>query len=195
MRQFLAFYFDPRGRVSRKAFWMYYAAVGAVLWTVFDLLDSIWRAIQTGSDVFLTFEAAVHFPMWSGVFELDANAPLSSTFVLLWLWPPFAISAKRLHDIGLRARWWLASYVAAGTIVQLAAYVGHSAGWMFAPDGSPQLLVVVLGVVGIAGIAASLSIGLLRGQQGANQYGLDPLEVDLAIKAEREGLEKLRREC
>lgn len=186
MKRLVQFYFDPHGRVSRKAFWLHYVVAGAILWTVFDVLDSIWRAIQTGSDVLLTVQAAVHFPVWSGLFEVNASAPLSSAFVLLWLWPPFAISAKRLHDMGLRARWWLVGYVMAGVIVQLTAYFGHGAGLVIATDGSPQLLAVVLGVAGFAGITASLSIGLIRGQRGVNQYGPDPLEVGSTMRAEPE---------
>ena len=178
MLRFARFYFDPRGRVSRKAFWFQYALVGAVLRSAAELIDSIWRATQTGSDVLLTFGAGIHFPVWNDVWELNANSPVVSLFILVWLWPPFAISAKRLHDTGRSARHWLATYVLLGVVCQLTAFLGHGAGIMFASDGTPAPLLYLLGAVGIVVVAAQFAVGLLPGKHENNQFGPNPLDAE-----------------
>lgn len=88
---------------------------------------------------------------------------LSAVFSLAILWPKVILSTKRLHDRGLSG-WWQAAPV--------AAFALAAAGFkIFTPLG------VLFGMVAVGlGIWIATQIGFLKGTDGPNRFGADPLE-------------------
>jgi uncharacterized membrane protein YhaH (DUF805 family) len=116
---------------------------------------------------------------WLGI--LIVLAMLAATFlVIMWLVPIFAVAAmilapltivmlcvKRLHDRN-RSGWWVLVFVVLPNILDNLQDK--------LTEGTPLWWVLVL-----AGIAVSLwgliEIGFLRGTDGDNDYGPDPLAI------------------
>lgn len=169
------FFLDPRGRVSRKDFWLKLVLVGTLLLTFFESAEATYQSFRAGTGhVLLSFSFAIDFPFWSSIQDLTAETPFHSTFALLWFWPPVAISVKRLHDLGYSA-WWLAAYVGLGVGIQVIANFGVAFGVLQSAGGSLGPLWYFLAGLSFMGLIATLGLGVLRGQRGPNSYGPDPL--------------------
>jgi uncharacterized membrane protein YhaH (DUF805 family) len=85
------------------------------------------------------------------------------------LWIALAVGAKRLHDRNKSGWWMLLFYIAPGILQTTAEYVGDMG--------------FVLNIIGTAlGIWGLIELGLLRGTEGANQYGPDPLQPNLGTQ-------------
>ena len=157
----LSFLMSPYGRVSRASYWLSwllpYIGVSIVVVVVDNLL---WPPDP------LTHRAPAIF---------------RSILSLLAFWPSIALSTKRLHDRGMTGWWNLASlgilFVVAG-----AAY------WYYRTKmtgGDPAFVAlpvatqVIVAVCAFALVAVSLYVTInvlfLRGQNGDNKYGADPL--------------------
>jgi uncharacterized membrane protein YhaH (DUF805 family) len=81
------------------------------------------------------------------------------------LFPALALGAKRLHDRGKSAWWLLLFYIVPGLIQWIGA--------LFAGDAGS----LVGGAIGsVISIWALVELGFLRGTDGPNQYGPDPLQ-------------------
>ncbi len=92
---------------------------------------------------------------------------------LLNVWVNYALCAKRLHDRN-RSGWWLLAPTVTLLVAILLAFV------MFAqPEGQREpwnsaAVFFTLATVAL-GIWLFLEIGFLRGTEGPNSYGPDPL--------------------
>jgi uncharacterized membrane protein YhaH (DUF805 family) len=104
----------------------------------------------------------------TGIFGLA-----TSIIALANMWIAFALSAKRLHDRD-RTGWWLIwqllILVLAVILVVVAVAVPHEQGavW-YALAGAAGLAAFVISVW------LCVQIGCLRGTQGPNRFGPDPL--------------------
>jgi len=78
-------YFDFKGRASRKEFWM------------FVLFQTLFTIIAMGLDDIL-----FGYP-----FIGDESGPIWIIYVLLSLFPYFAVMARRLQDVGKKQNWFL----------------------------------------------------------------------------------------
>jgi len=85
-------------------------------------------------------------------------------FVLIMLWPMFAVVAKRLHDVG-----WIASLGVAPFVVFLLGVVQGVTAALDGMDGGLPLLAPVLTCYNLALIAL---LACLPGTKGANRFGL-----------------------
>jgi uncharacterized membrane protein YhaH (DUF805 family) len=132
------FYFDPRGRISRKDFWFRFVLVGIVLECVLGTLDAIWRSAQVGEgDLILHFGAGIAFPFWNGALRVSLDPPFMWIGAVLWLWPQIVIFIKRLHDLN-RSSWWLGGAALVSAMVQGAVLYVGAAGLLANPGGAPH---------------------------------------------------------
>ena len=112
-------------------------------------------------------------------FEVDSGGIFRPLFGLATLLPLFAVTVRRLHDIG-RTGWWLLIWVGIGVsgwIVGLA--VGVSA--FFVMESLVAGLVtgvLIAGVVTIGVWVWQIWWLVKQGQMGPNQYGPDPRALD-----------------
>jgi uncharacterized membrane protein YhaH (DUF805 family) len=147
---FWPFLFSPRGRISRKQYWLWYFLPVTIVGIVIDL-----------------------FSLIPGLFF----KVLPSLFALVLLWPHIAILIKRIHDRN-KSGWlvWfiyvpatLALIFVTGTIIAAAAKGAAAALTL-------GIIAAVLGVV-LFGVAVwfFVEFGCMRGTIGPNRYGPDPV--------------------
>lgn len=184
MTGLVKFYLDPRGRVSRKAFWLGFVLVGVALEFIAGSADATWQSVRTGkSHLLLSLHLNLQFPNWAPLAGLSFEAPFRSAVALIWFWPQVAIFIKRLHDIDRSAKWFVA-LAAASASVQLLAWIGHRAGLMVSDaDAVLPLWFVVSGLALLLGLVAPLILACLPGTRGPNRFGSDPRAVLPAAKA------------
>ncbi len=111
---------------------------------------------------------------WVNLTRLHQRAPWMLAPALLLL-PLLAglltVPVKRLHDRG-RSGWWLAFYALAPLVLFALAQDqwDRGADWL----GSGLFGLLGLGIWA----AAAIDMGVLRGTEGSNRYGDDPLAAD-----------------
>ena len=155
--------FSFKGRIQRLYWWVATIAVGAAAGAITGILEV--AAKSSGHSVVnpdtQQFEATGLF----GIVVLLVG--------LVNLWINFALSVKRLHDRG-RTGWWL---VGQTLILAVAAVLVVVA--IAVPKEQAPVWWVLASVVGIVALAVSIwlfvEIGFLRGTQGPNRFGEDPL--------------------
>ncbi len=101
------------------------------------------------------------------VFASGFSLPLILLLVVAYLllfYIGLAVGAKRLHDRG-RSAWWLLVFYLVPGVLQVIGDLMHV---------DAAKLVLSLVTIGIA-IWAFVELGCLRGTDGPNQYGPDPL--------------------
>jgi uncharacterized membrane protein YhaH (DUF805 family) len=166
----LRFLFSSEGRISRKRYWLSYFLPILGVYFLAAFLDVI---IANGA----------------------ANPPavFRGLATLFFLWPAFAVVAKRLHDRGYSG-WWAA--VANGLlpviILSVAAYwyytnkmrvaestesVAHDAG------GAIGFQWVIVGFA-LVWLYFAIQVAFVRGQIGENKYGDDPLPTQADIRSD-----------
>jgi uncharacterized membrane protein YhaH (DUF805 family) len=135
------------GRISRKPYWI-------------GLLVMIAAAI-------------VVFIALGFVLGVESRAFRVAGFVvqLALLYPSIALMAKRLHDRN-RPTWWAAIVMVPAILQGLLNAMGVI-GDPLNQNALDYLFGLVMFVVGVWFL---IELGFLRGTQGANQYGPDPLE-------------------
>jgi uncharacterized membrane protein YhaH (DUF805 family) len=158
------------GRISRKTFWL--GLLGLIL----------------ASFVFIFLLGT----MFAGSGAVPKIIPLA--FSLALLYPMIAISVKRLHDRNKPAMPWIAIFFLPGfisnimqsfqidyTVMDVSEMMdaGGMMG-MFNMGGQeillPGKIAMLIGVISmVVGIWALVELGFLRGTEGENNYGPDPL--------------------
>lgn len=168
-QSWFGFMFSPFGRVSRKQYWLSYVLPTVFLYFIALIVD-VAMAAQSGDA-----KAMPYF----------ANALVG----LFLFWPSFAVAAKRLHDRGMTG-WW--SLIANGffpvAILAVAAYWYYSTRMTGepAPD-DPTMGLAIFGAVvvfGLAWLVLTIQILFVRGQEGSNKYGEDPLPTPEDVRAD-----------
>jgi len=112
------FLFSFEGRIPRIEYWVYWTLPYLVLNTVFLIIDFALGL----------YDEEIGFGLLSGLFMLVA------------IWPTFAVNIKRWHDRD-KSGWWM--------LILLIPFLG--AFW------------------------ALIELGFLKGTEGTNRFGLDPL--------------------
>ena len=96
-----------------------------------------------------------------------------SVIGLVNAWIAFALSVKRLHDRD-RGRWWLLWQILVITVAVILIVVAIAV-----PKEQGALWYALAGAAGLAAFAISvwlfIEIGFMRGTQGPNRFGPDPL--------------------
>jgi uncharacterized membrane protein YhaH (DUF805 family) len=128
------------GRIGRKAFWIAITALAV-------------------AEIFGHFLA-----------ELIQGDRLSAIVDLAYVYPEFAVAAKRAHDRNLPL-WLLVAFFGASAFLDLLTVLE-----MTGTDDQPSSLSIVIAVpFTVLGVALLVELGFRRGTIGPNQYGPDPL--------------------
>jgi uncharacterized membrane protein YhaH (DUF805 family) len=144
--------FSFQGRINRAKYWtvmLVYLAI-LIVCTVFAIIGlGISSAIpSTGASMSYLFMA---------IFALVC---------LVTMWSSIAVGIKRLHDRD-QSGWWMLVFSGVSTIVSLLEETAATPGSQF-----------ILGVGSFAvTIWIIIELGFLRGTQGPNRFGSDPLEA------------------
>lgn len=166
----LGFLFSSNSRIPRKRYWLSYILPALAIYFVAAILDTI---ITAGSP--------------------ERVSPVQLLVSLFFLWPSFAIAAKRLHDRGMSG-WWaaFANAIVPVVVLAVAAYWYYTTK-MKAPDGTldappDPTIGLVLALICLALMLAwlffTVQIAFIRGQTGANKYGEDPLPTPSDVRSD-----------
>lgn len=154
------FYFNAKGRISRKEYWL--KGVLLLLAIVIGVVVVI-GAISAGIGAIAGQSAA-------GIVAAVLGIP---AYIGL-IWAGVCVSSKRFHDRNMSG-WWVLYFMLAAiaiAIVQNAVLYGLGA-------ENPVTMIIVL-VCTLASLAVSITqlviLGFLPGNKGPNQYGPDPLD-------------------
>jgi uncharacterized membrane protein YhaH (DUF805 family) len=155
--------FSFKGRIGRQVWWLTNLAVMIVVALAGSIIDAIAR-----SQGMVAFDAETNQFEPTGVLRI-----LLGVIGLINLWILYALSAKRLHDRD-RTGWWLiAPYLGLAVAISLAFAM------LSFPEGQrePWNTLGVLAFFGLVGLFLWLfyEIGFLRGTEGPNRFGPDPL--------------------
>ena len=152
--------FSLEGRISRQPFWV---GTAIVVLASLVLTLALGHLFGVSPDEMIAKKRSVK------------AAKLDFLVNLIMFWPGFAITVKRLHDRDRNST---------TAVLLYALFAVASAMEVFGLNGSPQApsmtyLGVVLTMVGI-GLWMLVDLGFLKGSQGNNQYGPDPLTANQA---------------
>jgi uncharacterized membrane protein YhaH (DUF805 family) len=143
--------FSFRGRISRKQFVLGALAVVAITLAVYVpiniLIDQLSSAVDQQTQAATKTLLAL----------LDKR--ISSIIEIILLWPTWALILKRLHDIG---QGWMALLVVAALDVAATVLDLYDQ-----DDLSTQVTLVYCGIV--------IMLAAIKGVEGPNRYGPDPL--------------------
>lgn len=166
--------FSFKGRIGRQSWWLASLAVGVIAGMLNSLIELAAKVTGNGA---IDPETNEFEP--SGVFLVGV---LAVTVINAWI--NYALCTKHLHDRE-RSGWWLV--VQAGLILLMVAI---AVGAMALSEAERNPFLVAAGVVGALAFALSLwlfvLLGFLKGTQGPNAYGPDPLaerRADAELKA------------
>jgi len=155
--------FSFKGRIQRLYWWITSLVVGTVAGMLTSSLE-FW-AQRAGSGM-IDPDTQEFEPV--GPFAIGLGA-----IVILNMWINLAVSVKRLHDRD-RTGWWIAALYAA---IIVAVLLGMAT--LMQPEGQREGLntVAVIAVIAVSYLMIWLfvEIGFLKGTQGPNRFGPDPL--------------------
>lgn len=157
----IRFLLSPNGRIGRAKWWL-----GMIALLFMSLALEAW--LQAWLFDYDVFDPAAQ-PLAKPAIQILSLA------ALILLVPLFAITAKRLHDRGRGATWSLLVIVPA--ILWLGAKLMG-----FLDFSTPDALAAswpwgqaVMGLSLLVTLWAIIDLGILRGTEGENAYGPDPL--------------------
>lgn len=128
------------GRIARRPFWIAFGAV-------------------------MVIEILCHL-----IADRIEGERLSAIVDLVFLYPEWAIAAKRAHDRNMPT-FVPGIFFAGGTLVDFVTILGYAG-----PRDNPSTLLLVLATpLMILGLALLIDLGFRRGTVGPNRYGPDPL--------------------
>lgn len=155
------------GRINRKPFWL--ASIGLFV-----------------IGIVLGFVVLMPLSMASPTLGSLANLVVS----LVFLYPVCALGVKRLHDRGQSGR-LMAAFVAPGLVLQVGNLFGLTTREQLVAGQSilmPNMLGMIVSFAAlVVGIWALVVLGFLKGSDGTNAYGIDPLgggNAELTASAE-----------
>lgn len=136
------------------------------------------RAIRSEYWYFVLFAILASIPaaiLDAIVAPSQRNGPFSALLSLALFLPSLSVSVRRLHDIN-RSGWWIGGLYIYTACAILLAIVVLAGGGVTNASGLHAFLLVLL-LAGFVGYAILLLVfALLKGTDGPNQYGADPLQ-------------------
>ncbi len=159
--------FSFSGRIPRKTFWLAMLALLVIILAIYAAAISV-----------------LGFPAMNPNQPPDFSHPIFKVYgvvTLLSIWPALAIYVKRLHDRNMSGWWIVAGYllmlIPFGLMfMNPAMMAGMQAGQM--PSGAGVMMAVMMGAYLVASLLflwLFIVTGFLRGTNGPNRFGPDPL--------------------
>lgn len=146
-------YFSFSGRLNRKPYWMFILLVFAVELAILAVFAAVYALSDYSASVFLMIAAGV----------IVAPVIVAVTIAAI------SITARRLHDRDKSAWWIIVFYIIPSGLAGLAQWVSGPEPGLNAPGAAIQL------VGFMTSIWAFVELGFLKGTNGPNRYGPDPL--------------------
>jgi len=143
-------FFDPRGRLNRAKFWLFFA-------------------IYYGTGVaFVAIVLSISAAELRGTAAIAINVAMTAIAIAM-LAGAIIVPIKRLHDRG-KSGWWWIGYLCAPAIVMVPLVT-------LAPkaDLPPGFLASFVAAGFVFGVWIFIELGALRGTVGNNRFGPDPL--------------------
>lgn len=151
-------FFSPAGRLNRARFWF-----GLSVWIVALLAVAFASGLVIGMLIGATD------------FSMELSRSVGFLVSLMFLYPLYALMAKRLQDRG-RPAWMALIGIVPVFIVQYLSSQGLIAG-----GGEPTIAEVVLGwIIILVVIWVVIDLGIMKGTPGPNRFGPDPLSAEKA---------------
>ena len=155
--------FSFKGRINRKPWWLSSLGAGFAA----SLLTAILEAVARSAGETIVNPVTHQFEP-TGIFGLAI-----SLIALVNAWIAFALSVKRLHDRG-RTGWWLLwqilIIVVAVILIMVAITVPEEQGLLWYALASAAILAAFA-----ISVWLFVQIGFLKGTEGPNRFGPDPL--------------------
>jgi len=137
------------GRIGRRTFWLSAVILTILQWVLYAVVGGMSMMSRDASNPSMVGQDLQNvWPAW--------------IITLVFLWPALAVYAKRWHDRG-KSGWW--SLI---LFVPLFGYI-----WFLRSGLSSAHVVMFVFLIGF--IWFLVECGFLRGTEGPNQYGNDPL--------------------
>ena len=165
--------FSFSGRINRAKMWLY------LLLVVLYICAAVAAVVATigAQNIAAAFQGKAEFP------TLFANPALPPVFGLLglvdlaFIWIALAVTTKRLHDRN-KSAWWLLVFVGLPFVLGIARFAlvigGMHHGAPFVMMNNPAATLLG-GASAIIQLWAFVELYILRGTEGDNRYGPDPL--------------------
>lgn len=175
---FKQLFLSTEGRIGRQRWW-----IGAIGLAVVNILVSliVLPVIGLGGPNLTAMIAAQDDPAALSAALLSAMQSAawgSLVLFLIFAYPGYCLSVKRRHDKDNDGRDVLVYFVVTAILMLIQALgMGYDVVEMNGiPVPTPTLLYSVVGIaVGIFGIYLLVVLGFLKGTEGDNSYGPDPL--------------------
>jgi uncharacterized membrane protein YhaH (DUF805 family) len=155
--------FSFKGRINRKPWWLATIAAGLAASVITAILEAAARS--SGETI---VNPVTHQFEPTGILGLAI-----SVVGLVNMWIAFALSAKRLHDRD-RTGWWLIWQLLILVLAVILVVVAVAV-----PQEQGAVWYALAGAAGLAAFVVSVwlfvQIGFLRGTDGPNRFGPDPL--------------------
>ena len=163
--------FSFSGRINRAKAWLF-----VLISIVFALVAvvAIFMVIGAGALTLAGQDKAAA----AAAFAAPAVLAVSGIFGLgyfVMLWCGLAVAAKRLHDRD-KSAWWLVVFYLVPILLDIVALGMTMASAHANPGGTPNPMGAVINLVALGiSLWGFVEIYCLRGTDGPNQYGPDPL--------------------
>ena len=163
------------GRIGRQSWW---TGVGIFIVAAIVLNIILWPILGSGSMGMMSDPTKMQDPnFWSGFMRAAAFRRL--IMLVIFIYPATALMGKRLNDRD-RPEWVKFAIWIPSVLMTLLGLLGL--GWTVSDIGNgimiPQMsgLAKLLSVISLVlGIWLLVELGILRGTQGPNRFGPDPL--------------------
>lgn len=146
------FYFQAKGRVSRKQFWLKfflpYLAVSLAAGVVKGLLDAI---------------------------EPIAGVAWNGAITFVGTYASVCVYAKRFHDRNMSG-WWALWFMLLIGVPAATGFISYFVPGTFGPNALGMTAMAAFTFAGLAALVQLVIVGLLPGTKGPNKYGADPLD-------------------
>lgn len=141
-----------RGRISRKSWW-----IGTAIWSVAEL--------------------CARWLLRPEISTFGKRPPLSwpdTIWQLAWIIPAAALATKRFNDRD-RPAWTAFVFVAIAVAFRVAPHFGFAI-----PPSVPGMGLILFWTFAIVALLMFIDNGFIRGTDGPNRYGPDPLASETA---------------
>ena len=164
MNKIISLYTTTSGRIGRKDFW-----IGAIiLGVIFGVINSVVTNMVIGS---ATANIAAATDIDAAIADaMKMGGWVSLVITLVFAYPWYALAVKRRHDRNSSGVDYL---VLLGLQVAMALITALGFGYSGLERTMPLTILFV--ATAAMGLYMLVMLGILKGTEGSNQYGPDPL--------------------